>query len=192
TVSYPAYNTNLDFLNVNNIFLGGIANQDWGGIFSYNLSFIILGKIDSSLNLTWQKYYGGDMYYMVWSIIATTDGGCIIGASSNDLTTQGEERDVYILKVDSNGIVTGINNQPPVLTPEVIVYPNPGNDRIYVETQLKNAIFFLYDLTGREVLHACLLPVRNSIQVQNLKSGLYIYKLIQNSQVKECGKWIKK
>ncbi|MCX6280746.1 MAG: T9SS type A sorting domain-containing protein [Bacteroidetes bacterium] len=191
TVSYPAYNTNLDFLNVNNIFLGGVANQDWGGVFSYNLSYIILGKFDSSLNLSWQKYYGGDMYYMVWSVIATTDGGCIIGASSNDYAVQGEERDIYILKVDSNGLITGINNHPPDQTNQVVIYPNPGNDLLYVETQLKNAVFHLFDLTGREILNSGLSPGRNSIQVRDINSGLYIYKVIQNSQVKECGKWIK-
>jgi len=190
TVSYPAYNTNLDFLNVNNIFLGGVANQDWGGVFSYADSYILLGKLDSSLNLTWRRYFGGDSYYMVWSVIATTDGGCIIGATTNDLETQGEERDIYILKVDSSGLVTGINNQPPVQSHEAIVYPNPGDDLLYVETQLKDAIFHLFDLTGREVQSHGLFPGRNSIQVSDLNSGLYVYKIIQNSQVKEYGKWI--
>ena len=190
TVSYPAYNTNLDFLNVNNIFLGGVANQDWGGVFSYADSYILLGKLDSSLNLTWRRYFGGDSYYMVWSVIATTDGGCIIGATTNDLETQGEERDIYILKVDSSGLVTGINNQPPVQSHEAIVYPNPGDDLLYVETQLKDAIFHLFDLTGREVQSHGLFPGRNSIQVSDLNSGLYVYKIIQKSQVKEYGKWI--
>ncbi|MEI6886524.1 MAG: hypothetical protein WCO02_18690, partial [Bacteroidota bacterium] len=134
TVTYPAYNTNLDFLNTQNIYLGGVANQNYSGIFSYDPSYILIGKFDSLFNLTWQKYFGGDMYYMVWSVIATTDGGCIIGASSNDYASQGEQRDIYILKVDSSGLITGINNLPPVRNQESSVYPNPGNNIIYVET----------------------------------------------------------
>jgi hypothetical protein len=31
----------------------------------------------------------------------------------------------------------------------------------------------------------------NPLYVQKLKSGLYIYKILQNSEVKEFGKWIK-
>jgi hypothetical protein len=191
TVTYPAYNTNLSFLNPSNIFLGGVANQDFGGIFSYNTSYILLGNLDSSFNLKWQKEYGGDEYYMVWSVIATTDGGCIVGASTNDYATQGDQRDIYILKVDSVGIVTGIINNPPNKYQEIVVYPNPGSELIYIETQLKNSVFNLYDLTGREVRRQELSPGRNSIPVQYLISGLYVYKVIQNSQVKEIGKWIK-
>ena len=129
---------------------------------------------------------------MVWSVIATTDGGCIVGASTNDYATQGDQRDIYILKVDSVGIVTGINNYPPIKDQDLIVFPNPGNDIIYVETQLKDAEFQLYDLTGREVCSQRLVTGRSSIPVQNLISGLYIYKVTQNSQGKEYGKWIKK
>lgn len=191
TVTYPAYNTNLNFLNTQNIYLCGIANQNYSGIFSYDPSYILVGKFDSLFNLSWQKYFGGDMYYMVWSVIATTDGGCIIGASSNDYATQGEQRDIYILKVDSNGIITGINNPPPVQNQESSVYPNPGNDIIYIETKNENSTFNLYDLTGRLTYNSTLLPGKNQIPVQNLKQGLYIYKIIENSEVRGYGKWIK-
>jgi|GEM_PF-1722824 len=191
TVTYPAYNTNLDLLNLQNIFLGGVVNQDWGGIFSYNKSYIILGKIDSSLNLKWQKYFGGDTYYMVWSIIATTDGGCIIGASTNDFAIMGTQRDVYILKVDSNGLITGIHQPPTNTANNILVYPNPGFDILYVKTQLGNAIFQLYDLMGREVCNKDLIPGQNVLQVQNLNAGIYVYKVVKNSQMIECGKWIK-
>ena len=191
TVSYPAYNTNLDFLNTQNIFLGGILNQDWGGIFSYNFSYILLSKFDSSLNLTWLKYFGGDQYYMVWSVIATTDGGCIIGASNNDYSTMGEQRDVYILKVDSNGLITGIHQPPTNNGNKTLVYPNPGQDLLNLETQQENLVFHLYDIMGMEVCNKYLIPGQNVLQIQNLNSGIYIYKIVKNSQMIECGKWIK-
>jgi len=191
TVTYPAYNTNLDFLDVRNIYIGGTKNQDWSGIFSYNTSYIIIGKYDSTLNIKWQKSYGGDTYYMVWSIIATTDGGCIIGASTNDYATMGDQRDIYILKVDSNGLITGIHQPPMNTTKKILVYPNPGNDLIYVETQLKNTVFHLYDLMGNEVCNKDLIPGRNEMQIQGLKSGLYFYRIARDSQVIECGKWLK-
>jgi len=191
TVSYPAYNTNMDYLNVQNIFVGGLVNQDYGGIFSYNLSYIILGKFDSSLNLKWQKYFGGDTYYMVWSVIATSDGGCIIGASTNDYATMGEERDVYILKLDSNGLITGIPHPPSNTNDKILIYPNPGNDMMYVENNLGTCSLFLCDLTGRTICSRELSDGRNLIDVKLLKPGLYLYKLLQNSEIKQAGKWIK-
>ncbi len=191
TISYPGYLLNMDFLNVNNIYYTGVANQCIYGHFPSSPSYILLGRFDSSLNLTGEKYYGGDMYYEVSCMAATTDGGCIIGAASYDWNTQNQERDLYILKLDSGGIVTGINNQSPVQSHEVIVYPNPGDDLLYVETQMKYAVFHLYDLSGREVLSNRLIPGRNSLQVRYLNSGLYIYKVAQDLLVKEYGKWIK-
>ncbi|MEI6884551.1 MAG: T9SS type A sorting domain-containing protein [Bacteroidota bacterium] len=191
TVSYPAYNTNIDFINEQNIYLGGVVNQDWGGIFSYNQSFIVLGKLDSSLSLTWQKYYGGDMYYMVWSVIATTDGGCIIGATSNDYAIQGENRDIYILKVDSNGLITGISDPPDSDLKRNLVYPNPGNEILNIETSLKQSTLSLYDLSGRLVSTTELHVGRNSINTQSINPGLYIFKISENSVITACGKWIK-
>ena len=191
TVTYPAYNTNLDFLDVGNIYIGGINNQDWSGIFSYNKSYIIIGKYDSTLNIKWQKSYGGDTYYMVWSVIATTDGGCIIGASINDYSTMGDQRDVYILKVDSNGLITGINQPPTNTGNKTLVYPNPGQHLLNIETQQENLVFHLIDLMGREVCNKHLIPGKNVMQVQNINAGIYIYKVVRNSQMMECGKWIK-
>ena len=131
------------------------------------------------------------MYYMVWSILATTDGGCIIGASTNDYTIQGEQRDIYILKVDSNGIITGINSDPPSKKQGTRIYPNPGTELINIETTLNSSIVYFYDLTGREICAQSLVSGNNPVNVQKLKSGLYIYKILQNSEVRECGKWIK-
>jgi len=100
-------------------------------------------------------------------------------------------RYLSLIKVTKDGLLLSINGEPNPMVHEAVVYPNPGHDLIYVETQLKNSTFFLFDLTSSEVFHFSLLPGRNSFQVQNLKSGLYIYKVVQNSQVREYGKWIK-
>ena len=187
TISYPAYYTNLDFIDTSKIFYGGIVNQSIG-MFPSSPTYILLNQFDTSLNLIFQRYYGGDINYMVWAITATSDGGCIIAAASYDWLTQNQERDIYILKVDSNVIITGINNPPPVRNQESSVYPNPGNNIINVETKNENSIFNLYDMTGRLTYNTTLLPGKNEIAVQHLKQGLYIYKIIGNSEVKGYGK----
>jgi len=77
--------------------------------------------------LKWQKYYGGDACYLLMSILATQDGGCVMAGSRYDYQTQNMERDVYILKVDEDGLITWAYNIPEV-TKETLIYPNPGND----------------------------------------------------------------
>jgi len=191
TISYPAAYTNLDYTDPNKIYYGGTANISFSSVFPSSTSYILIGRFDTALNLAWQKYFGGDQYYIVRSLTATSDGGCIISATSYDYKRQNQEQDLYVIKIDSNGLVSGENNLPPVRLLDAIVYPNPGNDIIYVETQLRKPVFRLYDLTGREVCSIDLVQGRNSISVQNLISGLYIYKVTQDSQVKEYGKWIK-
>lgn len=192
TVTNPGAYTNLGFIDPNKIFYVGTANFNVNEIFSSIPSYILIGRFDSALNLTWQKYFGGDQYYIVRSLTATSDGGCIISATSYDYQRQNQEQDIYVIKIDSNGLISGQNNLPPVRSYDAIVYPTPGSDLIFVETQLRYSVFSLYDLTGRELYSQGLLPGRNSIPVQYLTSGLYIYKVTQNSQVKEYGKWIKK
>jgi hypothetical protein len=191
TISWPGYNYNLGINSNNKIFYGGATNQNISTEFSTVPSNIILGCFDTSLNVIWQKYYGGDQYYGVWTVNSTTDGGVIIGTTSFDYQRQNHERDIFIIKIDSNGLITGIPQPPLNNTNKILVYPNPGFDVLYVKTQLENAVFHLYDLMGREVWNKNLIPAQNVLQIQNLNSGIYIYKIVKNSQMIECGKWIK-
>jgi hypothetical protein len=192
TEDCPGFFKNIGVSDAHSIFIAGTANFDYGSILSTQDSWYLLNNVDTTLGLNWQKYYGGDGYYSLFGILATRDSGCLMFGTFWDYHhTQKRIRYLSLIKVTKEGQFLSVNNEPTASVHEVIIYPNPGNDRIYVETQLKNATFFLYDLTGREVLHVGLLPGRISIQIQNLNSGIYIYKVIQNSQVKECGKWIK-
>ena len=191
TISNPGYNYNIGINQDNNIFYGGATNQSIYTLFPPEPSNIILGCFDTSLNVIWQKYYGGDQYYGVWTVNPTNDGGCIIGASSFDYQIQNQERDIYIMKVDTNGIITGINHDPPTGDQKTKIYPNPGKEFIYVNTTIEHATVGFYDLTGREIFSQILFSGSNPVNVQMLKPGLYIYKILQNSEVRECGKWIK-
>jgi len=192
TVSYPGIYSNLDFIGSNRIYYTGTVNVNTSNVYSTTPSYILIANFDSSLNVTWQKYFGGDQYYTVTCVRAVQDGGVIIGATSFDYHRQNHERDIFIIKIDSNGIITGQNDLPPVRFYNAIVYPNPGSDFIYIETQLKNSIFYLYDLQGKEVCNKDLTPGPNVMNIQSLKTGLYNYSVVMNSQVLEFGKWIKK
>ncbi len=74
----------------------------------------------------------------------------------------------------------------------VIVYPNPATD--FVKFEIHNASVLsrieLYDMQGRKVISKWL-PPTNQISLRHLKTGAYLYKLIQGREIKQ-GKIIKK
>lgn len=58
-------------------------------------------KIDSNGNLVWQKTYGGDNLDSGSSIRQTSDGGYVVGGTTQSFVS--ETNDAYILKLDSSG-----------------------------------------------------------------------------------------
>ncbi len=191
TITYPSVFNNLDFTDPNKIYCAGTVNVNIGAVFSTIPSSIIIGKFDTSLNLLWQRYFGGDQYYVVYTMVATSDGGCIIGSTSFDYTKQNQERDLQFIKIDSNGLINGQNDLPKITKFKTVLYPNPGKDWVCINTALTEAELILYDLTGREIYSQSLVIGRGPMNVQKFKHGLYIYKILQNYEVRECGKWIK-
>jgi hypothetical protein len=64
-------------------------------------------KIDSALNLRWQKSFGGSSWENGFSGDLTFDGGCIVAGSTNSVNgdVQGVHggNDFWVLKIDANG-----------------------------------------------------------------------------------------
>ena len=193
TVDCPALLKNIVLSTVNSIGIVGTTNFDFSSMLAMQDSWYSLYNIDTTLGLNWQKFYGGDGYYTLYGVIATKDQGYLMYGTFWDYHhTQNYIRYLSLIKVNKDGMILSINNDQTSLPHDVVVYPNPGSDLIYVESQLRNSIFILYDLTGTEVLNKELLPGRNHFTVQDVKPGFYLYKVLLNSQVRACGKWIKK
>jgi hypothetical protein len=192
TISYPGYLHNLDFIDTNNIYYGGTCNQAIAD-FSSNKSYYMLGNFDSSLNLKWQKYYGGDMYYTLWGLIATSDGGCLLLGSSYDHLTQDMERDIYIIKVDSTGVITSTDETRHATMHDAIVYPNPGKDYLMIESgpQVTGAAMVITDIYGRQVLNETINESLIHINTHSLNKGTYLWQIILRNKVIETGIWIK-
>lgn len=71
------------------------------------------------------------------------------------------------------------------------VYPNPGADRLLVETNCQAAAFSMYDLQGRQLIHHKLVPGINKIPAERLSPGLYIYRVTDSGKPVAGGKWVK-
>lgn len=72
---------------------------------------------------------------------------------------------------------------------EFAVYPNPANERIVVKAQLleqNNITIALHDLTGKEIKSlstSSTLYVQEEIELDNIKSGIYILSLTSGENV---------
>jgi hypothetical protein len=189
---YSGYYQNIDIFD-NSIYISGTSNFDYVNPFwsTFN-SWYHLVKLNSDFSSIWEYWYGGDAYYFLYGILATNDGGCIMVGNRYDYETQNQERDIYIVKVDSNGLVTW-SQEIPVNSLSTMVYPNPGTGQLNIKTSINNVDFELINLNGQVVIRKRLDENQSDINTEILKSGIYFYRLIdKKNKAIETGKWIKK
>lgn len=193
SLSYPAYFKNIDTTQNNFIYYGGTFNQDNNYYFSLLDSWLELIKYDTLLNMQWQKFYGGNMYYGLWGIKATSDGGCLLLGSTFNDQLQYNERDIIIIKVDSNGIVTGDHGHQEIQSHDAIVYPNPGTDYLIIESgpQISGATFTMTDMQGKSVFHTTLNQRSVRLSTNNQSPGVYLWSITYGNKIVETGKWVK-
>ncbi len=192
----PANYGALDYQSKDSIFIGYIKNIDeTGNYYSSYLSWFALLQTDSMLNIRWEHFYGGDAYYHMDKLIATSDGGCIMAGTrfDNKVHPGIHERDIYILKVNAEGLITSTNEQPASIVHDAIVYPNPGSNmlKVQVATQHPESIFKLYNMSGELVL---LLPIHGKTAAFNttfLPPATYVYTITAKTGLNEKGKWVK-
>lgn len=178
--------------NGDNIYIGGTSNFDYSNP-SYSTldSWFHIIKTNPDITPIWEYWYGGDAYYHLYSILATNDGGCLMAGNRYDYETQDLERDIYIVKVDSNGLVTW-TQEIPVNNQTATVYPNPGINQLNLKTEYKELNFELINLNGQVVISQMLDNNNKTINTESLKSGMYFYRLIdKKNKTIETGKWIK-
>jgi hypothetical protein len=147
------------------------------------------------LNIRWERFYGGDAYYLMGKIIATKDGGCLVGGMRYDYQNTSElQTDVIILKLNEEGLLVGNQKTPAIVMHEAIVYPNPGTTEIKVRiaAQYKESLFQLFDMNGKQVASKKIAGKWGTINTSFLKSGTYVYRISSEDGLFESGKWIKK
>jgi hypothetical protein len=75
---------------------------------------------------------------------------------------------------------------------ELMVYPNPASDHVFVKWDgFRQLSLEVYQVTGAKTMEVLVSPGQK-ISISDLQRGIYIYKLLNNSQVVHSGKLIKK
>lgn len=191
TVESPGQVKSLDFIDSNNIFFCGSTNS-YGWPFQNDPSWIIVNILDSSLNIKSQQFYGGDAFYLVNSVLATQDGGCVISCSRYDYKIQYNEFDIYILKVNKDGLLVNIPDESSSTSLICKLHPNPGKGYFYIDSNTDNLKLELFDLTGNYCYSSMISYGVNLQLVSRLASGMYNYRILnQNDKLMQSGKWIK-
>jgi len=175
----PSYQNSLAISNDNIYFLVNVdfclANPFLGlGV----PSSIMIGKLDSDLNTKWLQFHGGDYYYHAYNIKATSDGGCILIGTLNDTINHNNNRNIFIVKLDSNGSSTWSRNIK-ISEPNVNVFPNPVSD--YLNISIAIAAFneriseiTIFNIQGNEILHKQVNENSTKINMSRLKKGIYV------------------
>jgi Secretion system C-terminal sorting domain len=191
TVSYPAVVQAVDFISKDSIYLAGTHNIIFD-FFPSEISWISIWQLDHELNARSAYYYGGDAYYITYSVMSTSDGGCLVAATRYDyLTQQEDEFDIFILKLKREDLITTITVPTEMEEEVVFVYPNPGKDKLILKTGIENALFCLYDMQGRLIFKTRTKSGNTIINCARLLSGNYLYTLHRDNVLQKSGKWLK-
>ena len=196
TVDFPALYTSIDYHNKDSIFIGGTKNMGYGGTFFSIPSWYVLMQTDSMLNIRWEHFYGGDAHYLMTDLTSTSDGGCIMAGTRFDYIAHPNlhKRDIYIIKVNNEGLITSTDGKPSPIVHSAIVFPNPGNEvmQIRVAVQYPLSLLRLFDMNGRLVVKKKIQGTSATINTAFLPKGTYIYTITGENGLHENGKWVKK
>jgi hypothetical protein len=194
TLDYPGVFGNMDFKDPENIFYAGTKNLSPYGIFANSEAWFVLNKLNSSLELQWQKFYGGTANYQLIDMISTQDGGCLLAGNRYDYQTSLNETDIYIVKVNEDGLIVGTGEElPRISAQDAIVYPNPSNEYFTIQSgpQINGALFELFDMNGN-LVHTTTLDERlETISTIKLSTGTYPYRITFDNKIVGSGKWMK-
>jgi len=185
-------------INGDYIFLTGIYNVH-AMMFPYNdnPSWVSVTKTDMDLNVISSHFYGGDAQYCPYSIISNPDGGCFITGYSydyrNNLPIGEYELDIFALKVNSEGLITGLQDQAEARAHDAILYPNPGREYAIIQAgpQIYGAQFILYDMQGHTVKSEKIDNTQIRFSTSELPSGTYPWQIVYKKKVIESGKWVR-
>jgi hypothetical protein len=194
TIDFAGTIRSMDFSDPNKVYVGATSNISLvGGNFGQQNSWYALSSFDSVLNLRWTKYYGGDTYYLLEDVVATSDGGAIMSGTRYNYQAQSNKCDIYLVKVDQDGIVTYADNNQHEVVHDAIVYPNPGTDHMIIESgpQISGAQFQMCSIDGKNVITKTLNERKVTLNTQSLQTGTYVWQIIFNDKAIETGKWVK-
>jgi len=136
-------------------------------------------KISSNGTKAWDKFYGGANHEHAYSAKQTSDGGYIVTGHASSFNI-GNYEDVWLLKVNSSGVVSV--DEKLLSNNNLQITPNPATD--YIQLSLKdglnkNLTLELFDVKGQLMLTENIIAHTSnaSVSLGNFSKGVYFIKL---------------
>jgi type IX secretion system substrate protein len=192
TSEYKGYRS-MDFIDPDKIFTGCTFNFS-NGFFQPVQSWFRINTFNN-MQPQWEKFIAHNNDYLFLDCLrATTDGGVLLaGTKYNAASSNGFERDIFVVKLDSLGnFTTGIHNAIATQMHDVIVYPNPAHDVIYINSTVNFTAteFSLFDASGRKVMEKKFNKA-GAFSVSQLGAGIYFYTVKDRKGNEVRGKLVK-
>jgi hypothetical protein len=91
----------------------------------------------------------------------------------------------------------GSTNLPdyPAVSSQISVYPNPTDDKVFLELymdNIDNCDYYLYDLQGRQIRNSQITSKQTDVSFAPFESGVYLLRIIQEKTLVQEFKIIKR
>ena len=170
----------------NNVYMVGQMDNVMANEFLNRNLFI--AYLDENLNKLGEIYHVDDYAYMVKSMAACPEGGCLV--SCHKIHEATNEAGNCLIKITKETLV-GIKEAHDAGFAVAMAYPNPGVNTLNIRTALKNARVEVYDNNGRLIHSQALTEHVTAIDAGDWTEGVYVWKVMGNGKEVESGKWIK-
>lgn len=130
-----------------------------------------------------------------WSTASTNAIITVTPATTTNYTLSGTVGtcSASVVFTQSVSACTAIENLD-VTDSEISIYPNPNNGILNIEIStnlVSNTSLLIYDALGKIVVNQVLLNEINTININDLDNGIYVYKILDKSNIIKIGKLIK-
>ena len=182
----------ISFDNDNNVYMVGQMDNVMANEFLNRNLYI--AYLDENLNKVGEIYHVDDYAYMVKSMAACPEGGCLV--SCHKIHEATNEAGNCLIKITKE-ILVGIEEAHDAGFAVAVAYPNPGKDVLNIRTGLQDARVEVYDMNGRMVYGREITENVTAIDAGDWAEGVYVWKVYTSgvstgsTTLAETGKWIK-
>lgn len=157
---------------------------------------INLMRLDSAGNKIWEKdytFYGNESHDYVEDLQITSDGGFVMTGFVIPFQTGVTTRnDVFILKVDGNGVITSTNSGFQEVPAAWKIYPNPTKGQISIPQTKGLKEISVYNINGQKVQEfKPNTTAETNFEIQG-KTGIYLLRLEMKDGQVSSSKIVKK
>ncbi|MCK9271774.1 MAG: T9SS type A sorting domain-containing protein [Bacteroidales bacterium] len=181
----PLY-SGIDYTNEDNIYMCSYRHISLNTL---GATVFYVHILDAELNVKGTKICGGDSHYMLYSLLATSDAGCILTGIVPDHESS-HLTDGYVVKLMPEDILTGIAEPNTLKAISVRVSPNPFRNELVVDVP-DDFSLIIYNQLGRPALTQILEKGMQRINTSSLKKGIYFYNINTRCNNTFSGKIIK-